>query len=76
MQPNKHIRFKLDLSYDQYLAVYQGTAKTVTTIADDGRRIIFPAGNIQRYLTKSGIRGQFEMALTDQDKFVSIKRIA
>jgi len=72
---NQFIRFKLNLTYDQYLAVYQGVAKTVTTIADDGRRIIFPAGNIQRYLTKSGIQGHFEMELTPQHKFVRISRI-
>lgn len=71
----QHIRFHLDLSYDQYLTVYQGIAKTVTAIADDGRRIVFPAGNIQRYLNKNGIQGYFEMELTPQNKFVSIKKL-
>lgn len=75
MPPNQYIRFKLDLSYDQYLAVYQGLAKTVTARADDGRRIVFPAGNIQRYLSKTGIQGYFEMELTPQNKFVGIKRL-
>lgn len=69
------IRFKLDLSYDQYLTVYQGKAKTVSTLSDDGRRIQFPAGNIQRYLTKTGIQGHFEMELTAENKFVAISRI-
>lgn len=76
MADNQLIRFKLDLSYDQYLAVYQGIAKTVTVIADDGRRILFPAGNIQRYLSKTGIQGYFEMELTPQNKFVGIKKLA
>ncbi|MDD1621536.1 MAG: DUF2835 domain-containing protein [Methylococcaceae bacterium] len=75
MAANQRIRFHLDLSYDQYLAVYQGLAKTVTTIADDGRRIVFPAGNIQRYLTKTGIQGYFEMELTAANKFVDIKKL-
>ncbi len=75
MAANQRIRFHLDLSYDQYLAVYRGLAKTVTTIADDGRRIVFPAGNIQRYLTKTGIRGYFEMELTATHKFVGIKQL-
>ncbi len=75
MAVNQHIRFPLNLSYDQYLAVYQGIAKTVTAIADDGRRIVFPAGNIQRYLTKTGIQGYFEMELTAANKFVSIKKL-
>jgi len=75
MSANQRIRFHLDLSYDQYLAVYQGVAKTVATLANDGRRIVFPAGNIQRYLTKEGIRGYFEMELTAQNKFVGIKKL-
>ncbi len=73
---NQLIRFKLNLGYDQYLAVYQGIAKTVVTIADDGRRIVFPASNIQSYLTRTGIQGYFEMELTANNKFVGIKKLA
>jgi hypothetical protein len=72
---NELIRFKLHLSYDQYLAFYQGVAKTVSVMAYDGRRIEFPAGNIRRYLTKTGIEGYFEMELTPQHKFVDIRRL-
>ena len=76
MPSNQFIRFKLNLTYAQYLAVYQGMAKTVSALTDDGRRIQFPAGNIQRYLTKTGIQGHFEMELTPQNKFVTITRIS
>ena len=72
---NQVIRFHLNLSYDQYLAVYQGIAKTISVLADDGRRIVFPAGKVQRYLTKAGIQGHFEMELTAKNKFVAITRI-
>lgn len=72
---NQYIRFSLNLSYEQYLKVYQGIAKSVSVIADDGRRIAFPAGNIQSFLTKQGINGYFEMELTPENKFVSIKRL-
>lgn len=71
----QRIRFSLNLSYDQFLAVYQGQAKRVSVIADDGRRIEFPAGKIQSYLTKKGIQGYFEMTLTETNKFVSIQKI-
>lgn len=76
MSTHQFIRFKLSISYDQYLAVYQGMAKTVLAIADDGRRISFPAGNIKPYLTNAGIQGYFEMELTGQNKFVGIKKLA
>lgn len=76
MPTNQLIRFRLNLGYDQYLAVYQEVAKNVTVLADDGRRILFPAGKIQRYLTKDGIQGYFEMELTAQNKFVGIRKLA
>jgi len=72
---NQLIRFSLQLSYDQYLSVYQGSAKNVSVVADDGRRIAFPARNIQAFLTKEGIKGYFQMELTAENKFVSIKKI-
>lgn len=75
MTPHQTIRFSLTLSYEQYLKVYQGIAKTITVISDDGRSIIFPAGNIQSFLTKQGINGHFEMELTAHHKFVGIKKI-
>lgn len=76
MLDHHFIRFRLSISYDQYLAVYQGIAKTVFVIADDGRRISFPAANIKCYLTKTGIQGYFEMELTPHNKFVGIKQLA
>jgi len=72
---NQSIRFQLQLSYDQYLRVYQGTASNISVIADDGRRIAFPARNIQSFLTKDGISGYFEMTLTAENKFIGIKQL-
>jgi hypothetical protein len=69
------IRFALSLSYDQYLKVYQGIAKNVSVIADDGRRIAFPAGKVRPFLTKQGINGHFEMELTPENKFICIKKL-
>ncbi|MDO9423769.1 MAG: DUF2835 domain-containing protein [Methylobacter sp.] len=75
MTQHQTIRFALTLSYDQYLKVYQGIAKNVSVVADDGRRVAFPAGRIQSFLTKQGINGYFEMELTPENKFVSIKKL-
>lgn len=75
MNQYQHIRFALNLSYDQYFKVYQGIAKNVSVIADDGRRVAFPAGKVQLFLTKQGINGYFEMELTSENKFVSIKKL-
>ncbi len=75
MSQHQLIRFTLQLPYDQFLKVYQGVAKNISVIADDGRRISFPARNIQSFLTKDGIRGYFEMELTAENKFVDITKL-
>jgi hypothetical protein len=75
MLQHQYIRFVLSLSYDQYLKVYQGIAKNVSVVADDGRRVAFTAGRVQPFLTKQGINGYFEMELTPENKFVSIKQL-
>ncbi len=73
---NQIIRFSLHLTYDQYLKVYQGAAKNVSVVAEDGRRIAFPARNIQSFLTKDGIQGYFQMELSAENKFISLKKIS
>jgi hypothetical protein len=75
MQKKQLLRFSLQLTADQFLRVYQGTAKRVSVIASDGRRIEFSAQNIRKFLTHDGISGSFEMELTAENKFVAIKRI-
>ena len=75
MSQHQYIHFALHLTYDQYLRVYQGAAKNVSVVANDGRRISFPARNIQSFLTKDGINGYFEMELTAENKFVSVKEL-
>ncbi|NOR69094.1 MAG: DUF2835 family protein [Methylomarinum sp.] len=75
MSQHQLIRFTLQLPYDQFLKVYQGVAKNISVIADDGRRISFPARNIQSFLTKDGIKGYFEMELTAENKFVDITKL-
>ncbi|MCF6203860.1 MAG: DUF2835 domain-containing protein [Methylococcaceae bacterium] len=69
------ILFTLELSYDDFLKVYQGTAKNISVVADDGRRIMFPARNVQSFLTKNGIKGYFEMTLTAENRFISLKKL-
>jgi len=76
MRSHQFIRFSLQLAYEQYLKVYQGTAQNISVVADDGRRIAFPARNIQSFLTKDGISGRFEMELTSENKFICIKKLS
>jgi hypothetical protein len=68
-------RFTLNLSADKFLTVYQGRARTVSVLAHDGRRIEFSAEKLKPFLTHDGIYGNFVMALTAENRFLSIKRL-
>jgi len=67
--------FKLAISAEAYLAVYKGHAKNISTRAADGRRIEFSADKVRKFLTHDGIYGVFEMEITQEQKFLSIKRL-
>ncbi len=69
------VRFQLNISYDNYLSFYQGVAQRVSVQADDGRRIEFPANLAQRYLTRTGIQGHFELEFDDNHKLIELRRI-
>ncbi len=69
------IRFSLNLSADRYLGHYQGSIKRVSVVADDGRRIEFPANALRPFVTKDGVQGQFEMVVDANNRLLRLARI-
>ncbi len=65
----------LDISADEYVRVYQGTAKYVVAKSHDGRTVRFPVNILQRFLTHDGIQGVFMLRHDANHKFVSIERL-
>ncbi|ORU94439.1 MAG: topoisomerase II [Cycloclasticus sp. symbiont of Bathymodiolus heckerae] len=67
--------FKLAISAEQYLSVYKGHAKAISTLSIDGRRIEFSAEKVKPFLTRDGIYGVFEMQINEKHQFLSIKKL-
>lgn len=65
----------LAISADEYIKHYQVPGAVVVTKSRDGRRVQFPAGILQRYVTHGGIEGSFEIRFTEQGKFSAIRRL-
>ena len=72
---NQRLIFKLAISAEAYLSVYKGHARTISTMAFDGRRVEFSADRMKEFLTREGVNGVFEMEITAKKKFLSIKRL-
>lgn len=70
-----HIRFRLAISADDYLAYYRGSARDVVVIAEDGRRVKFPAGALQPFVTRTGIHGRFELRFDTRHKLLGLHRL-
>lgn len=66
----------LRISADDYLLHYQGQVKQVSCLSRDGRRVRFPTKILQPFVTRGGIHGTFTIEFDNDNKFVSIKRLA
>ncbi|MCR8915468.1 DUF2835 family protein [Marinobacter panjinensis] len=65
----------VEISPDEWIKLYQGTATDVRTTARDGRSVRFPARILSRFYLKEGIRGSFRILFDDAGKFTSIERL-
>ncbi|MEH6388374.1 MULTISPECIES: DUF2835 domain-containing protein [Pseudomonas] len=68
--------FDLSLPAERFLEWYRGTARRVTMLSRDGRRISLPAHHLRRFLTHEGIYGSFRMTFTADGQLLSLERIA
>lgn len=75
MNDARHIRFRLDISADDYLAYYRGSIRDIVVGTEDGRRVKFPAGALQPFVTRTGIRGRFELRFDANNKLIGLHRL-
>ena len=73
----KEFRYIVDLSIsaDEYLAYYQQRARNISVRDLNNKLIVFPANQIQKFLTHSGIHGRFELVCDDNNRFVRMTKL-
>ena len=69
------IRFYINVSNEEFLRIYQGSANALLVRAEDGRRIQIPANNFRKFVTAAGLQGHFEMELNRDNRLVNLVRI-
>ncbi len=70
------VRFKLQITSEDYLNYYSGQAKSVSVVSDDGKRVEFPAQHLREFVTVAGITGYFELCFDEHQRFKSLLRLA
>lgn len=73
---SKSLIVDLRISAEQYLRHYQGSVKQVICTSRDGRKVQFPSGVLQKFVTHDGISGSFRFDIDDNNKLVSVTRIS
>jgi hypothetical protein len=67
--------FDLQISADEYLKRYRAAGAVVIVRALDGRRLQFPAGALQRFVSHSGVSGRFRITFDNGGKLVGLERL-
>lgn len=65
----------LNIDADEFLRVYQGSARDVVARADDGRTLRFPAAILRRFVTREGIVGRFRIDFDEDGRFADIRAL-
>lgn len=71
----QQLMVRLSISADEYIKLYKGQARVVSTRAVDGRTVRFPASILTPYVTRQGIHGAFIIRFSDEGKFDSIRQL-
>ncbi|MFM2476720.1 DUF2835 domain-containing protein [Celerinatantimonas sp. MCCC 1A17872] len=71
----KHYRFNISVSYEDFLQVYQGSARYLMIETDEGLMIKIQASHFLPFVSQLGIRGYFRLITDENNKFQSLERI-
>ncbi|GEM_PF-411774 len=66
------LRIHLNISADEMLEYYRGVARSVHAKATNGQTVQFPASALQKFVTKEGVCGAFELVFDDQNKYLAL----
>ncbi len=71
----KAVKFFVSLSRSAFLEYYRAPGRTVLVQTDDGQRLSFPAGILQRFVTHEGVHGHFLVRYDQAHRLIDITRI-
>ncbi|MDC9725979.1 MAG: DUF2835 family protein [Gammaproteobacteria bacterium] len=69
------LQFYLNISREQALRYYQGTAKVVVVTTTSGQKLQFPAEHIRSFIAQDGIEGWFSIQFDDENKLIALKKV-
>ena len=75
MAGERYYHFYLNISTDDLMRVYTGSAQRLRVRSDEGPVIDIDANHLRSYTTRSGITGHFRLVISESNKFLRLERI-
>ena len=69
------VRVSLEIPAERYVALYDGTARSVYATAQGGLSVQFPAAALRGFVTRDGVHGVFDLHFDQANKLVSVNRV-
>ncbi|MBU2898869.1 DUF2835 domain-containing protein [Vibrio hepatarius] len=67
--------FSLNISYQSFLAHYNGAASNVLVVTDQGLRLQLPATRFRPFLSQIGLNGRFRLTTDQNNKFIKLEML-
>lgn len=64
----------LAIAAEEYRKLYAGQARDVVVRATNGQTLRFPASALREFVGHDGVRGVFEIRVSDDNRLVAIHR--
>ncbi len=71
----KRFEFYLNISPEDFLDYYRGTARQVIAHCPGGLNVKFPASLLKQFVTSAGIQGDFVLTCDDNFKNPDLRRL-
>lgn len=68
-------RFTMALPAPEVQEIYQGRARYILVVSDEGLKLQLPAANFRRFVTANGIRGRFSVSIDADNKIQELTKL-
>ena len=74
-QSHKYYYFTMDVPYHECQAIYLQPVPNAVIRAESGERVQVPTARLRQCITSEGLRGRFQLTVSQQNKFIEFKKL-
>ena len=71
----QNFEFTMTLSAQKTQSIYEGQARHILVVTDDGLKLQLPAANFRSYVTADGIHGRFRVEIDATNKIMALQKL-